>query len=179
MSKRAWNEPRKNIRRPARASSPTTAAVYRARLQGVIRLSGMTHVRTSPFLPAKQRPARTLAPKRQAGVPPAALPALAGGGPADGRPSCRTLQHAPIAQRDRLPRPANKLAGRETQIFAARDRKLEAARQLRQAKRAALSASVPACASASPASLTTALAGAIWFCPVKQRRALLKSNRQG
>ena len=28
----------------------------------------------------------------------------------------------------------------------------------------------------SAASLTTTLAGAIWFCPVKQRRALLKSN---
>src|SRR5207244_9730997 len=27
-----------------------------------------------------------------------------------------------------------------------------------------------------PAQLTTTLAGAIWFCPVKQRRALLKSN---
>ena len=49
--------------------------------------------------------------------------------------------------------PANKLAGRETEIFAARDRKLEAARQVRQAKRAALSASVPACASASSGKL--------------------------
>src|SRR5439155_4152279 len=34
--------------------------------------------------------------------------------------------------------PADKLAGREAQIFAQRDRKLEAARQARQTKRAAL-----------------------------------------
>jgi len=41
--------------------------------------------------------------------------------------------------------PADKLAGREPEIFAARDRKLEAARQQRQAKRqAARAALVPA-----------------------------------
>ena len=38
---------------------------------------------------------------------------------------------------------------REVESLTDRDRKLEAARQVRQAKRAALSASVPACASAS------------------------------
>ena len=41
--------------------------------------------------------------------------------------------------------PADKLAGREPEIFAARDRKLEAARQQRQGKRqAARAALVPA-----------------------------------
>jgi hypothetical protein len=41
--------------------------------------------------------------------------------------------------------PADKMAGREPEIFAARDRKLEAARQQRQSKRqAARAALVPA-----------------------------------
>lgn len=39
--------------------------------------------------------------------------------------------------------PADKLAGRQDQIFAARDRKLEAARQVRQARRAALLVPAP------------------------------------
>jgi hypothetical protein len=57
--------------------------------------------------------------------------------------------------------PADKLAGREQEIFAARDRKLEAARQQRQSKRrAARAVSAPVEEKPSQSDLTNQTAAA-------------------
>jgi hypothetical protein len=95
----------------------------------------------SPFLhrfsSPKQRQARTLAPKFETGEHPSALLTLAGGraeiitGYGE-HYSSRRLHSALgyIALADKLP-------GRQEEIFAARDRKLKAARQQRRIKRQA------------------------------------------
>jgi putative transposase len=113
-----------------------------------IRLSGMTHVRTSPFYPQSNGKLERWhqSAKRECIRPRCPLSleeARRIVGEFVEHYNTRRL-HSAIGYLA----PADKLAGRQDEIFAARDRKLEAARRARQAKRAALSASVPACSSA-------------------------------
>jgi transposase InsO family protein len=126
-----------------------------------IRLSGMTHVRTSPFYPQSngkiERWHQSL--KRESIRPRCPLSLE------DARQivagyvehyNTRRL-HSALG----YVTPADKMAGREPEIFAARDRKLEAARQQRQAKRqAARAASVPAEEKPSKSGLTDQTAAA-------------------
>jgi len=108
-----------------------------------IRLSGMTHVRTSPYYPQSngklERWHQSL--KRESIRPRCPLSledAREIAGQYVQHYNTRRL-HSAIG----YVTPADKLAGREKEIFAARDRKLEAARQQRQSKRRAARA-VPA-----------------------------------
>ena len=109
-----------------------------------IRISGMTHVRTSPYYPQSNgKLERWHQSIKRESI----------------RPRCPlSLEDAREIAADYVDHyntrrlhsaigyiaPADKLAGREQEIFAARDRKLEAARQQRQVKRqAARAALVP------------------------------------
>ena len=67
-----------------------------------IRISGMTHVRTSPYYPAIERKDRTLAQIAQRRVHPAGNAAVAGGCAASGAGLRGPLQQRPPAQRDWL-----------------------------------------------------------------------------
>jgi hypothetical protein len=62
-----------------------------------IRISGMTHVRTSPFLPAIEREGRALAQIAEGGVHPAGNAVVAGRCPAS-RKRIRGLQQRPPEQ---------------------------------------------------------------------------------
>jgi transposase InsO family protein len=100
-----------------------------------IRLSGRTHVRTSPYYPQSngklERWHQSL--KRESIRPRCPLSledAREIAGQYVQHYNTRRL-HSAIG----YVTPADKLAGREKEIFAARDRKLEAARQQRQSKR--------------------------------------------
>jgi len=109
-----------------------------------IRMSGMTHVRTSPYYPQsngkKERWYGSFKVE-------AWRPGLAGD-----EVSARLLigRYVDRYNMERLHSaigyvtPADKLAGREPEIFAARDRKLETARQRRAQERAAVQSQVPA-----------------------------------
>jgi putative transposase len=100
-----------------------------------IRLSGMTHVKTSPYYPQsngklerfhKTIKAECIRPKTPLSLDDARRLV------ADYIAHYNTVRlHSAIGYIT----PADKLAGREEEIFKARDQKLEAARQLRKAKR--------------------------------------------
>jgi hypothetical protein len=115
-----------------------------------IRVSGMTHVRTSPFYPQSNgKIERWHKSLKTESIRPRCPLSLE-----DARQivtgyvehyNTRRL-HSAIG----YVTPADKMAGREPEIFAARDRKLEAARQQRQVKRRAARV-VPAPTEAQPA----------------------------
>ncbi len=81
-----------------------------------IRLMGLTHVRTEPLLPAKQRQAGTLAWKRQAGVHPPGVSGFVGGSLAVGSLLCGHVQPRAASQRLGVYRP-----GRQTQRLGVGD----------------------------------------------------------
>jgi len=110
----------------------------------VIRVSGMTHVRTSPFYPQsngkKERWYQTL--KKECIRPKTPL-SLAEARRVVGE-YVEHYNHVRLHSAIGYITPADKLAGREQEIWAERDRKLEAAREERKARRqAARVASAP------------------------------------
>jgi transposase InsO family protein len=110
-----------------------------------IRISGMTHVRTSPYYPQSNgKLERWHQSLKRESIRPRCPLSLEDARDIAGQYvehyNTRRL-HSAIG----YVTPADKMAGREPEIFAARDRKLEAARQQRQGKRqAAWAALVPA-----------------------------------
>ncbi len=110
-----------------------------------IRISGMTHVRTSPYYPQSNgKLERWHQSLKRESIRPRCPLSLEDARDIAGQYvehyNTRRL-HSAIG----YVTPADKMAGREPEIFAARDRKLEAARQQRQGKRqAARAALVPA-----------------------------------
>ena len=140
-----------------------------------IRISGMTHVRTSPFYPQSngklERWHQSL--KRESIRPRCPLSledAREIAGQYVEHYNTRRL-HSAIG----YVAPADKMAGREPEIFAARDRKLEAARQQRQIKRQAARAALVADGE-KPLLDKSNRALPESARPAKQKRALLKSN---
>ena len=127
---------RRSTRRPSRGSSPTMArSSSRRDFKEFIRISGMTHVRTSPYYPQSngkiERWHKSL--KSECIRPGTPLT------PEDAR---RLIQqyvdhyntvrlHSAIG----FVTPDDMLAGRQKEIHAARDRKLEEARRQRQLRR--------------------------------------------
>ena len=99
-----------------------------------IRISGMTHVRTSPYYP-RRTASGALAQIVEERMYSAGRAADAGGCASADPALCRALQHGALAQRDRVCDAGDLLAGRRGEIHAARDRKLEQARQQRQLRR--------------------------------------------
>ena len=67
-----------------------------------IRISGMTHVRTSPYYPQSKRKDRTLPQISQRRVHPARNAIVAGGCAASGKGLRRALQQRPLEQCHRL-----------------------------------------------------------------------------
>jgi len=133
-----------------------------------IRLSGMTHVRTSPYYPQSNgKLERWHQSLKRESIRPRCPLSLADARDIAGQYvehyNTRRL-HSAIG----YVTPADKMAGREPEIFAARDRKLEAARQQRQGKRqAARAALVPA---QEKANLTGPSAGAM-MAPSRETEA--------
>jgi transposase InsO family protein len=133
-----------------------------------IRLSGMTHVRTSPYYPQSNgKLERWHQSLKRESIRPRCPLSLADARDIAGQYvehyNTRRL-HSAIG----YVTPADKMAGREPEIFAARDRKLEAARQQRQGKRqAARAALVPA---EEKANLTEPPAGAM-MAPSRETEA--------
>lgn len=107
-----------------------------------IRISGMTHVRTSPYYPQSNgKLERWHQSLKRESIRPRCPLSLEDARDIAGQYvehyNTRRL-HSAIG----YVTPADKMAGREPEIFAARDRKLEAARQQRQGKRQAARAAV-------------------------------------
>jgi len=133
-----------------------------------IRISGMTHVRTSPYYPQSNgKLERWHQSLKRESIRPRCPLSLEDAREIAGQYveyyNTRRL-HSAIG----YVTPADKLAGREPEIFAARDRKLEAARQQRQGKRqAARAALVPA---EENANLTGPSAGAM-LAPSRETEA--------
>jgi putative transposase len=133
-----------------------------------IRISGMTHVRTSPYYPQSNgKLERWHQSLKRESIRPRCPLSLEDARDIAGQYvehyNTRRL-HSAIG----YVTPADKMAGREPEIFAARDRKLEAARQQRQGKRqAARAALVPA---EEKANLTGRSAGAM-MAPSRQTEA--------
>src|SRR5271165_3610223 len=111
------------------------AAVHRSRLQGVHSHLGDDARAYLALLSAVEWQDRTLAQVAQAGMYPAAHAADSGRCAALDSSLCGSLQHGASAQRDRVCDPADMLLGRQAEIHAERDRKLEQARRLRQLRR--------------------------------------------
>ena len=133
-----------------------------------IRVSGMTHVRTSPFYPQsngkierwhKSLKTESIRPRCPLSLEDARQIA----GEYVEHYNTRRL-HSAIS----YVTPADKMAGREPEIFAARDRKLEAARQKRQGKRQAARAALAG--PTEKTSLTEPSAGAM-IAPVPCNRS--------
>ena len=133
-----------------------------------IRISGMTHVRTSPYYPQSNgKLERWHQSLKRESIRPRCPLSLEDARDIAGQYvehyNTRRL-HSAIG----YVTPADKMAGRESEIFAARDRKLEAARQQRQGKRqAARAALVPA---EEKANLTGPSAGAM-MAPSRETEA--------
>jgi transposase InsO family protein len=133
-----------------------------------IRISGMTHVRTSPYYPQSNgKLERWHQSLKRESIRPRCPLSLEDARDIAGQYvehyNTRRL-HSAIG----YVTPADKMAGREPEIFAARDRKLEAARQQRQGKRqAARAALVPA---QEIANLTGPSAGAM-MAPSRETEA--------
>jgi putative transposase len=133
-----------------------------------IRISGMTHVRTSPYYPQSNgKLERWHQSLKRESIRPRCPLSLEDARDIAGQYvehyNTRRL-HSAIG----YVTPADKMAGREPEIFAARDRKLEAARQQRQGKRqAARAALVPA---QEKANLTGPSAGAM-LAPSRETEA--------
>ena len=92
-----------------------------------IRISGMTHVRTSPLLSTVERQDRALAQVAEKRVHSAGNAAVAGRCTASGRGLRGTLHNVRLNSATGYLTPKDMLAGRQQEIHADRDRKLEAA----------------------------------------------------
>ena len=136
-----------------------------------IRISGMTHVRTSPFYPQsngklerwhQSAKRECIRPRRPLSLEEAR------------RIVAEFVEHY---NRRRLHSaigyvaPADRLAGRQEEIFAARDRKLDAARAQRQAKRRAARTATQGATKRDEQSLSTTSAGAEKLRPSGQTEA--------
>jgi transposase InsO family protein len=116
-------------------SFPTTASVHRQGLQEFIRISGMTHVKTSPFYPQSNgKLERFHGTIKEECIRPGVPLSLD-----DARRMVQeyithyneTRLHSAIG----YVAPLDKLEGRDIEIFKERARKLEAARESRKIKR--------------------------------------------
>ncbi len=95
----------------------------------------MTHVRTFPLLSTVERQDRALAQVVEERMHSAGNFAVAGKCTASGRGLGGALQQHPREQYHGLHHAEDVVAGRQQEIRAERDRKLEAARQKRQSRR--------------------------------------------
>jgi putative transposase len=100
-----------------------------------IRVSGMTHVRTSPFYPQSNGKIERWHKSPKTGVHPAPDAVDAGRCAALDSALRGSLQHVRLHSAIGYVTPQDRLAGRQAEIHATRDRKLEEARRQRQLRR--------------------------------------------